>query len=335
MDNEKRYEECLKVIKKLYPDMKHLEIKTFDDISSRINAATEKQEKLNIVNELNNKLLTQMEYFALLYSRTDLKLENFEDYLPEYWIYIIDKFIETVNKGRWFKNYYSYVSVLVKKTKNFLMNKIKISKNTKFNLEDLDEDIVDDRLEFEQDILEKYNKTFIENVLKTLPAREYKVVVMYFGLEGYDKMRIKEITKYYNITRSRVMQILYKALRNLREPKTLAYLQGKTKTIPDALHYELDDKDKALFTEPDFNPKPKKNYYKENKDYIEKQKMKKDGEQKPSLLKKDSNNISYYKYKKMLKEHSKQREVDNSDAAQTMLSTITNDKNNYDNNFMY
>jgi len=46
-------------------------------------------------------------------------------------------------------------------------------------------------------------------------------------------------------------------------------------------------------------------------------------------------NISYYKYKKMLKEHSKQREVESPDAAQTMLSTITNDKNNHDNNFVY
>jgi RNA polymerase primary sigma factor len=66
----------------------------------------------------------------------------------------------------------------------------------------------------------------LSDVLMTLTDRERKILEMRFGLsDGYERT-LEEIGKMYNVTRERIRQIEAKALRKLRHPTRVRYLQG-------------------------------------------------------------------------------------------------------------
>ncbi len=58
----------------------------------------------------------------------------------------------------------------------------------------------------------------INNVLKTLPAREQKVIRMRFGLDDGYSHTLEEVGYVFKVTRERIRQIEAKALRRLRHP---------------------------------------------------------------------------------------------------------------------
>ena len=58
----------------------------------------------------------------------------------------------------------------------------------------------------------------LENVLSTLSERESKVLKLRFGLEDGHPRTLEEVGKAFNVTRERVRQIEFKALRKLRHP---------------------------------------------------------------------------------------------------------------------
>lgn len=63
-----------------------------------------------------------------------------------------------------------------------------------------------------------YSKKGIDEALSTLDVREKKVIEMYFGLINDKSFYFEEIGNEFNISRTRVMQIVEKALRKLRQP---------------------------------------------------------------------------------------------------------------------
>ncbi len=58
----------------------------------------------------------------------------------------------------------------------------------------------------------------INSVLKTLPAREQKVIRMRFGLDDGYSHTLEEVGYVFKVTRERIRQIEAKALRRLRHP---------------------------------------------------------------------------------------------------------------------
>jgi RNA polymerase primary sigma factor len=61
-------------------------------------------------------------------------------------------------------------------------------------------------------------KEQLDEVLKTLTAREAQVLRLRFGLEGGHPHTLEEVGAEFNVTRERIRQIEAKALRKLRHP---------------------------------------------------------------------------------------------------------------------
>ena len=54
------------------------------------------------------------------------------------------------------------------------------------------------------------------NSLKSLKEKEYNVIVMRYGLDGNEPMKLQQVGDYYMVSRERIRQIEHKALRRLR-----------------------------------------------------------------------------------------------------------------------
>ncbi|HET7442472.1 MAG TPA: sigma-70 family RNA polymerase sigma factor, partial [Terriglobales bacterium] len=61
-------------------------------------------------------------------------------------------------------------------------------------------------------------KEQMAQVLRTLTAREEKVIKMRFGLEDGSEHTLEEVGQSFAVTRERIRQIEAKALRKLRHP---------------------------------------------------------------------------------------------------------------------
>ena len=59
----------------------------------------------------------------------------------------------------------------------------------------------------------------LADVLKTLTAREARVLSLRYGLEDGNPKTLEEVGKEFNVTRERIRQIEAKALRKLRHPQ--------------------------------------------------------------------------------------------------------------------
>jgi RNA polymerase primary sigma factor len=73
-------------------------------------------------------------------------------------------------------------------------------------------------------------KELTGEVLRTLTAREEKVIKMRFGLEDGSEHTLEEVGQSFAVTRERIRQIEAKALRKLRHPsrsrKLRAFMEG-------------------------------------------------------------------------------------------------------------
>jgi len=68
----------------------------------------------------------------------------------------------------------------------------------------------------------------IEDVLKTIPEREAKVLKMRFGLGDGNEHTLEEIGDQFKVTRERIRQIETKALRKLKHPNRREKLESFT-----------------------------------------------------------------------------------------------------------
>ena len=64
------------------------------------------------------------------------------------------------------------------------------------------------------------------SVLKTLTAREEKIIKMRFGLEDGSEHTLEQVGQTFTVTRERIRQIEAKALRKLRQPARSNRLRG-------------------------------------------------------------------------------------------------------------
>jgi RNA polymerase primary sigma factor len=77
--------------------------------------------------------------------------------------------------------------------------------------------IVDDQSNAEEQAMDRFLTDEIESALATLPARDAKVLRLYFGLDEGREHTLEEIGGMLGVTRERVRQLRDRALKRLRE----------------------------------------------------------------------------------------------------------------------
>ena len=71
----------------------------------------------------------------------------------------------------------------------------------------------------------------LETVLSTLTTREQKVIKLRFGLEDGHRRTLEQVGSIFNVTRERVRQIEFKALRKLKHPTRKRKLEGSLELL--------------------------------------------------------------------------------------------------------
>ena len=77
----------------------------------------------------------------------------------------------------------------------------------------------DDQAPPDGDVMEETARRQLENVLEALDEREFKIIRLYFGLDGAEAMTLEQIGRLMNLTRERVRQLKERALGKLRHPQ--------------------------------------------------------------------------------------------------------------------
>jgi RNA polymerase primary sigma factor len=77
--------------------------------------------------------------------------------------------------------------------------------------------IADDQAGTEEEAMDRFLTDEIEGALATLPARDAKVLRLYFGLDGGREHTLEEIGSMLGVTRERVRQLRDRALKRLRD----------------------------------------------------------------------------------------------------------------------
>ena len=77
----------------------------------------------------------------------------------------------------------------------------------------------DDQAPPDGDVMEETARRQLESVLEALDEREFKIIRLYFGLEGAEAMTLEQIGGLMNLTRERVRQLKERALGKLRHPQ--------------------------------------------------------------------------------------------------------------------
>ena len=77
----------------------------------------------------------------------------------------------------------------------------------------------DDQAPPDGDVMEETARRQLENVLEALDEREFKIIRLYFGLEGAEALTLEQIGGLMNLTRERVRQLKERALSKLRHPQ--------------------------------------------------------------------------------------------------------------------
>ncbi|HVE77321.1 MAG TPA: RNA polymerase sigma factor RpoD/SigA, partial [Gemmatimonadaceae bacterium] len=77
--------------------------------------------------------------------------------------------------------------------------------------------VADEMPDTEEEAMNRFLTDEIEQALGTLPARDAKVLRLYFGLEGGREHTLEEIGSMLGVTRERVRQLRDRALKRLRE----------------------------------------------------------------------------------------------------------------------
>ena len=77
----------------------------------------------------------------------------------------------------------------------------------------------DDQAPPDGDVMEETARRQLESVLEALDEREFKIIRLYFGLEGAEALTLEQIGGLMNLTRERVRQLKERALSKLRHPQ--------------------------------------------------------------------------------------------------------------------
>jgi len=69
----------------------------------------------------------------------------------------------------------------------------------------------------EDDVMDHFLSEEIDAALNTLPARDARVLRLYFGLDGGKEHTLEEIGGMFGVTRERIRQLRDRALKRLKE----------------------------------------------------------------------------------------------------------------------
>jgi RNA polymerase primary sigma factor len=86
--------------------------------------------------------------------------------------------------------------------------------------------IAEDLPDTEEQTIERFLSDEVEEALQSLPARDAKVLRLYFGLDGGREHTLEEIGGMLGVTRERVRQLRDRALKRLREGEIGKALQS-------------------------------------------------------------------------------------------------------------
>ena len=75
-------------------------------------------------------------------------------------------------------------------------------------------------------VTQRFLKSDIEQVLKSLTPREREVITMRFGLDDKGKRKVTEIAKIFGVTTTRIRQNIRAAIEKLRRPNSSKQLKG-------------------------------------------------------------------------------------------------------------
>lgn len=123
------------------------------------------------------------------------------------------------------------LGVSMKKLKEIMnANKVPVSLETPLGKEEDSSlsDFIADDIKCQPDVVstEKMLKEHIQELLKDLLPREAEVLKLRYGLEDGQVRTLEQVGKVFNITRERVRQIEFKAMKKLREPSKCAKLES-------------------------------------------------------------------------------------------------------------
>ena len=123
------------------------------------------------------------------------------------------------------------LGVSMKKLKEIMnANKVPVSLETPLGKEEDSSlsDFIADDVKCQPDVVstEKMLKEHIQELLKDLLPREAEVLKLRYGLEDGQVRTLEQVGKVFNITRERVRQIEFKAMKKLREPSKCAKLES-------------------------------------------------------------------------------------------------------------
>lgn len=145
---------------------------------------------------------------------------NDSDFVQDVYVEVIDY----IKNNKSYNNVSSHLKApYIHNKVNAIINSLLKNRNKENNYPGYDEVLVD--IDFENRVTDELLKESISNVLKTLTSREEKVLKLRFGLENGIPMTYKQLSKQFNVTTERIRQIEAKAVRKLRHPDRVKYIQ--------------------------------------------------------------------------------------------------------------
>ncbi len=248
--NKTKLEKCNDVLTKMFPNMEDFTAQDYRDFSRRLVGQLGTEKAKQIVEETYFKLLKFLNYAVEKFANSNLKIQNFEDYISGCHLAIITKFLSKAENGDWFNNQMSFrnsvmgyvdayfnqfyidntPNLIVKLTDDLIDKQATINKSgrlkkdqkeiTVVQLEGLDERLADVRGDLFKIATREELKVIINKVLEKVANPEHQEIIkMFFGLDGYPQMKMKEIAKEKGIKKEDVLRILSKRIRDLRQSK--------------------------------------------------------------------------------------------------------------------
>ena len=81
----------------------------------------------------------------------------------------------------------------------------------------VDRFVADEFVSVEDQVMDRFLSEAIDGALRTLPARDARVLRLYFGLDGGKEHTLEEIGGMFGVTRERIRQLRDRALKRLKE----------------------------------------------------------------------------------------------------------------------
>ncbi len=220
-----KLERCYRIIEETYPNMQKLTIAEFEEISKEIESGN-----MEALDTLYTHLLPAMRYSARVFSRTNLDVALFNDFLEETIIALMELCSRRAN-SKWIPNYNTFAShshrAVDQALKSFMENNAtkkqighgKRKKSIKIErYEDIPETLPDDSSQIFEQIAKDVLNDLIFEVLDKLTSREKTALSLWFGLENDKPLTMQEIGKEFGVSRETIRKILEKGLRKMRFP---------------------------------------------------------------------------------------------------------------------